>query len=99
MGSDHKDIVDSAQGKVIGAWLNSSDHAARHDVATLGGPRSKFYRSDATVILESSLDMTYYMFGLFTLGAVFCQVFLSERKNANSKSQQVVGRLWMPKRV
>ena len=43
VGSDHKDIVDSAQGKVIGAWLNSSNHAARQDVATLGGPPSKRY--------------------------------------------------------
>lgn len=43
VGSDHKDIVDSAQGKVIGAWLNSSDNAARQNVATLGGPPSKRY--------------------------------------------------------
>ncbi len=42
-GSDHKDIVDSPQGKVIGAWLNSSDVASRQGVATLGAPPSKRY--------------------------------------------------------
>ena len=36
VGSDHKDIVDAPQGKVIGAWLNSSDCASKQGVATLG---------------------------------------------------------------
>ena len=42
-GSPHKDISDAASGKVIGAWLNSTEHAAKQGVATLGSPPSKRY--------------------------------------------------------
>ena len=84
VGSDHKDIVDSAQGKVIGAWLNSFDHAARHDVTTLGGPRSKFYRSDATVILEYSRKFVghdlLHVWTVYTGGPFLSRVFCLKEK-------------------
>ena len=41
IGSPHKDIIDADSGKVIGAWLNSSDQASKLGVATLGSPIEK----------------------------------------------------------
>ena len=41
LGSHHKDVVDASSEKVIGAWVNSSDQAARNGVATVSAPPSK----------------------------------------------------------
>ena len=40
-GSHHKDVVDAASEKVIGAWVNSSDQAAKNGVATISAPPNK----------------------------------------------------------
>ena len=41
LGSHHKDVVDSSAEKVVGAWVNSSDQAARQGVATVSSPPGK----------------------------------------------------------
>ena len=41
LGSHHKDVVDAASEKVVGAWVNSSDQAAKNGVATISAPPSK----------------------------------------------------------
>lgn len=41
VGSHHKDVVDASSGKVVGAWVNSSDQAAKQGVATVSAPPGK----------------------------------------------------------
>ncbi len=56
-GSHHKDVVDADAEKVVGAWVNSSNQAARQGVATISAPPGK--RLGLSSITLSACQLPY----------------------------------------
>ena len=68
LGSPDKDVVCEEHSKVIGAEINSGDHAAKNGVATLGSPLSKRLCLSWLTLQCSSLSHTTDVLHLCLLG-------------------------------
>ena len=68
IGSPHKDLVAVDEGKVIGAYVNSSDRALRRGLVTLGAPPEKRLSMSFLSLAVAALSHTTDAFHLCLVG-------------------------------
>eukprot|EP00438_Fugacium_kawagutii_P020864 Skav209436 [mRNA] locus=scaffold805:189644:194096:- [translate_table: standard] len=68
LGSPHKDLIATDEGKVIGAYVNSSDRALDRGLCAVGAPPAKRMAMSYLSLLASQLPYTTDSLWLCTLG-------------------------------